>query len=420
MRKVWPVILGGVAVFLLVAAFAGSDRGLRRSAIGLEGLRHWLHAEGVRVRDFSGGYPIRRDGIGLRLRPIQDGDLNRRMSAENPAEDPMSASTAFDLDADTLVAKAEAIQTLFILPKWQGEVRHAGAFHNDFLRSENEVSRVADRLILDEVAISQARVGFVELPHDGKTAVIYGPQTLRAPTCTPIIGSRDAMVLARCFLVSRRAGGVSAEALVLADPDLLNTHGLRLGENAVIARTVLTELAAGGDILIDRSTGLWTLPEERPVVRERTWADLARFFDAPFRLLWVLLAIGTVLVLWRAWLRFGAARPFAEDGPPAARAASVGAEVRLLRAAGDRRALVRSYVEARLRRFSAILFPSHVAFGEAQMWRVLRATSPDRTRVLEMRVEGLRALPVDTNILALLEEFESDLKRVKDAVERST
>src|SRR3546814_15340182 len=74
-----------------------------------------------------------------------------------------------------------------------------------------------------------------------------------------------------------RCGGGAATCGVWADPDLLNTHGLRVGDNAASARDVRGALARGRPVIVDYSTLPWSLEDGRSTPpAERGWSDLAR------------------------------------------------------------------------------------------------------------------------------------------------
>src|SRR5262249_7333199 len=91
---------------------------------------------------------------------------------------------------------------------------------------------------------------------------------------------------------------------LLADPDLLDNHGLTQGANARLAAEVLPQLADGRPVIVDLTTSTIfdTAPKEEP---RRSWSELLRFLAPPFTAAWAAFLLMVVLVLWRAWIRMG-------------------------------------------------------------------------------------------------------------------
>ncbi len=109
--------------------------------------------------------------------------------------------------------------------------------------------------------------------------------------------------------------------------------------------------------MIDYTT--WGWPDDDTKDREREWSDLLRFFDYPFGVLWAGFAGLAALVLWRAWVRFGAPIKLFDDGPGAARVVSIAATARLLRLSGHDGALLAAHVTQRLQFAAAELLGAH-------------------------------------------------------------
>ena len=94
-----------------------------------------------------------------------------------------------------------------------------------------------------------------------------------------MIEARQGPLLVRC----RKDG---QDIFALSDPDVLNNHGLRLGDNAAFARTLVNDLADGAPVLLDTYDFL-VIDREREPYKKREWSDLLRFFEWPLTLLWV-------------------------------------------------------------------------------------------------------------------------------------
>jgi hypothetical protein len=257
-------------------------------------------------------------------------------------------------------------------------------------------------------------------PRDGNpslTPLIHHPQVMRAGAgCTPIIGTRDAMLMGECrFDLNKNRRG-AAPYWVLSDPDLLNNHGLSHGDNAAIAAQFLVQISDGGDIVIDETNDYWTLAKD--TARERSWSDLARFFGPPFVALWAGLAVLAVLMLWRGAVRHGAPLPNGTAGPGAAKAVAVDATARLLRLSGHDGALLAAWAEQRLARAAMQILGPHrkmTADPGAQLVAWLGRRNPGAAQSLQDAIAGIRAAPTDAGgpgALRLLDEFERQLEQV--------
>ena len=178
----------------------------------------------------------------------------------------------------------------------------------------------------------------------GHAFTLHYPQTLKNSSCTPLIGTSSELILGECT-------DDGTIFWVLADPDLLNNHGLSQGENAEGARSWLPALTeTTGDIVVDVSTATWTRRAGAPDQQQRSWSDLSRFFEYPFSVIWWSFGFLGALVFWRAWRRYGAAdaRSEEENGLRASRLVSIDTKARLLRLAGRDDVLVQTYMNGRL------------------------------------------------------------------------
>ena len=82
---------------------------------------------------------------------------------------------------------------------------------------------------------------------------------------------------------------------IASDPDIMNNHGLALGDNASFATALLKAFSADDDqpVYIDRSPDLLTSldrDDERQDY-ERDMTEFKRFFEYPFTLFWAALLI---------------------------------------------------------------------------------------------------------------------------------
>jgi hypothetical protein len=210
------LLLAGVfsfSAYFVLQAYApdlkgGDDGGahaLSRSAVGFAGLVSLLRADGVPVL-------INRDGPAKR-------DPHWGLLVLTPEE----STKPSDLSDFT----AAAGPTLVVLPKWEttpdplhsGWVRNAGLIDPDALKGllgkpiAATISRRADTGPVRMVAVG------APAPAAFSTGPIAQLQTLTAPGVTTVMTDQSGAAM----LV--KAPGSTAE--ILADPDLLNTHGLR-------------------------------------------------------------------------------------------------------------------------------------------------------------------------------------------------
>ncbi|MBL4557934.1 MAG: hypothetical protein JKP98_15120 [Rhodobacteraceae bacterium] len=169
---------------------------------------------------------------------------------------------------------------------------------------------------------------------------------------------------------------------VLTDPDLLNNHGLSLGQNADLAAAVLPALAGTGAVIVDSSTEFWTRTTRVRQPAERSWADLARFFAWPYALIWLGFAALFGLALWRGGVR--TRPPLPEATAP--QLATVEAEARLLLLSGDRARLLGDYAPSGSRHWPRPCWGCAPVLPDcAGCWRAARPIWPPPCSTRPMR-----------------------------------
>jgi hypothetical protein len=355
------IILGVLAILIVGALFyvmSQRQQALRGSPAGLNGLQVWLSSQDQDIQNFVGGWPLRTDDLGLLIVPLYDTDLTADRELPLTQDDLIIKQDEYDLSLYIVQAKAREVPTLLVLPKWRSGMRLTGLVH-PLLLVERE--RLAETLYgvldVDDVMLSYGREPFVSFPDRQNSsannqAVIYAAQMFAASGCKPILGTVKAMILGACPLAIT---GAQETVFVLSDPDLINNHGLVLGDNAFVVRDFLTQVADGKSVVIDYSRDNWLTRIEDQVQRDRTWADLQRFFTPPFTLIWIGFVIATLLTLWRAAFRFGPLRA-ERDGIGASKLMAIEARARLMRLSNRDGALVSDYSKARLAATATTLF----------------------------------------------------------------
>jgi hypothetical protein len=256
---------------------------------------------------------------------------------------------------------------------------------------------------------------FTSLPYrsqDGAEMAteLYAAQLFDGSACEPIIGRGTETLLASCPVA-----GSDQTVLILSDPDLLNNHGLRLGQNAEIARDVLLSAAGAGSLVIDYSRDNWLASFEEPIQRDRTWADLLRFFQPPFLAIWLGGAMTLALVLWRSFRRAGPVIRGASEG---GKLQAIRARARLMRLTGQDGALLADYAAARIAATAARLVgPGHARqIGEEQAFlRYLARRRPELAVRLEDVVGKLKALPARIPATVAIHHVE-DLEQILELI----
>lgn len=410
-----------VIVGFIFFAFSGqSQQRLRASPVGFDGLGIWLENQGHDAQAFAGGWTVNVDTIGLSVMPIFDTQLDLRREAPTTQEELLFQQDEYDLDTWSVLDRADMVQSMIVLPKWRSGVRLTGLGHPVLLADRTPVQTVLQDLFGVGVGklnrIPQPFNDFEYEAGDGTilTARLYVAQVFEGRGCIPIIGDVGQMVLGRCPLSQSFTGD---DAYVLSDPDLFSNHGLRLGDNALIASDLLPILAEGERIFIDYSRDNW-LTETRDVVqRDRTWSDLLRFFEYPFSVLWLGGALTMLIVLWRAGLRYGPIQS-AMSKLSASKMQAIAARARLMRKTGHDGALLSDYVSARMAAVSTGLFGTALSGAQTKERAYLKHMArqkPDLTETLRNLLAEIRNLPPNTPASAAItyvDAFERTLEQL--------
>lgn len=399
-KRLETVLIAGFAMLLIFAIFyvmSQRQQVLRTSPSGFDGLKTWLSSEDISAQSFLGGWQIDQTSIGILVIPVFDTIPGEDRDPPRTKEELLFQQDEYDLQIGAILEKAERVPSLVILPKWRSGLRLTGLAHPVLLSERRRMETLLHRLTGQrDVTIQYAPRPFTDFDYvaaDGTdlSAQIYAAQMFTSADCRPLIGTRDAMLLADCPLAGH---GSEQRVLVLSDPDLLNNHGLRMGDNAFIARDLLGTRVGESNVLIDYSRDVW-LQDRDGTRRERSWADLKRFFGPPFLTLWLGGALAFGLFIWRAWQRYG---PVRADVVPGAggKALAVRARARLMRLSDQDGALIAEYARARLAATASFLFgpadARYYAEPKAFLGYVARR-HPERHRAFEQALTAIRNLP---------------------------
>lgn len=432
-RPVNAIIIGAVVLAVLAGLwlFGRGEREVQRSAVGFAGLVAWLDENGVEARAFTGGGFLVEGEVGLRVLPLHDTDLTtERVPPETP-EALVAQTSETDLDLDVVADKIALLPTLVILPKWRSGVRVLGAAHRDLLIPDRELNRLVGQLPEAGGRVQRDPAGYIEVDAPPGRIGLFHPQVLADSGCEAVIGTDARMLLGRCPLPAPEDEDSARpdHFWLLADPDLMNNHGLALAGNAGVALGFVRGAAGGGPVVLDLSDEVATVDadwlDER---RERSWEDLARLVEWPFGVVWLAFGGLAVLVLWRALVRYGPVER-AEDGEAmhASREVSIDAKARLLRLADHDAALMRLHFASRLQQLAAELLGPHRPAGAdplALLTGLVGRRKPELARELAEAARlpdepRGRAGPRADDLLGRLDRFEDCIVRIHDEFGRA-
>jgi len=408
------ILMIGGAIALLIGLFflAQFSRSvtINRSATGFDGLPAWLAENEIRSRTFYGRAVLDTETVALRILPLHDVNLNRTQGETN---DDLAAMAETDRDIRRYVVrrKIERLPTLLIMPKWRAGVRSASALHPKLLISDESADTLVDQIKGDigTLVRDNENPEYIGSSSSGQKFTLHYPQTLKDSSCTPLIGTSSELILGQCEFDE-------TSFWVLADPDLLNNHGLTQGQNAQAALNWLPPLTkSDGEVVVDVSTATWTRRAGAPDFPQRSWSDLSRFFEYPFSVIWWSFAFLGALVFWRAWRRYGAADA-RSDEENASRMVSIDTKARLLRLTGRDDALVQTYMNGRLDTLAdEILGPQRVrgAEGHDRLIAAVSRRSPDLANQFSHLIETTRTSTASPDMLL------RDAGHLDDLIERT-
>lgn len=206
---------------------------------------------------------------------------------------------------------------------------------------------------------------------------IDNPQVLRSDALTPLVGSAEGMLAGE-----RVEGGV--HLVLVADPDLLQTHGLSRGRNADLMLALVDRLdrPGGGRTLIVDET-LHGHEVEPSLVKE-----LLRF---PLVLATLQAAAALALLRWAAAVRFGRPVP----APPLLRAGKdflIENMAELLRAGGHAGEAARAYLRAAREEVLARVPPPPGGAEPPLAWLLRLEAARGRTGTLHALERQVRAI----------------------------
>jgi hypothetical protein len=298
-KVVLGMIVAGVfafSAFVVLSTYApdlqsgdnGRAHALSRSAIGYGGMVRLLRNLGEPVI-------------------VSRRDLRR----EEPALIIFTPESNLSRDAYVKAAQLSS-RTLVVLPKWTGglDPRHPGwvgglepVVPRDLAGLLKAIGIPKASTTIDKDAAPQRLIGAPDSPAEGlvlETGPIRNLQTLSGPGLTPVlVDGKGRMVLAR------RA---PTETYVLADPDLLNTMGLKDVRTARAGVEILRALRDDRSGIYRRDTGRTIAFDATLNGFARSQSILKLAFEAPFVGATLCLVAAALLMGLHAAARFRAVR----------------------------------------------------------------------------------------------------------------
>jgi hypothetical protein len=419
----WVVILALVAFGAIWLLTRNEEGPLHRSAVGHDGLIEWARGSNVEVRGSRIGQQ-QASLIGLRILPLFDTDLTTKFVKPETQAEYLKTGDEIDLEPLVIAEKTRLVRTLIVAPKWTRAMRHSGYAHESLLLKAEDVERPLSQIGRLPIKIVRPAAKAVTISADegllaGETATLYAPQLFHPDlpaNCSSLMGDRTGHLLVDC-------GDKKNSVLVLSDPDLIDNHGLNLGDNARLALRMLEAFADGKPVLVDYSDRVFLTPDP-PIIHKREWSDLLRFFAYPFSLIWLGLGVVTLLAIWRSGVRFGPPRKVFTDAIGTSKAVSIAAKGRLLRLSGNDRELTEAQADNMVQELAAELLGPHrradslrqlVAVVSRRNARLAAELSATHARVMTVRHDA----PV-SHMLDLLSDFEATIEKVRHEFGRTS
>jgi hypothetical protein len=183
-----------------------------------------------------------------------------------------------------------APRTLVVLPKWYGSAPIGDKWIDDAaMLPPREVEDVINALDMPYMAgIARNGEGTAFRGED----VIKSPQIRHNPQVVDVGTNATAIVSdANGYALLFKADNI----YVLADPDVMNNHGLRISENAQFTIALIDKLRNGGPVIIDEVVHGYA---QQPSL-------LRTLFRFPLVLATMQVLICALLAIWAAMVRFG-------------------------------------------------------------------------------------------------------------------
>jgi hypothetical protein len=290
---------------------------------------------------------------------------------------PVAEGTSAAAPADAaVVVIAEPNRDEYVLARVRTELHHARAVllvlpKREALIDPDQPDRIrADRLLPLETVQRVLALADAQGTVDRGSALTEVRAKAPFAGAAPATGSDVQLALSASLdpLLSAAGGaligelhGFGGRVIVVADPDLLENHGLLRGDNAALAVALVRELR--GD-----SRGRVVFDEAVHGYVARPFGALRLLFSFPFVLVTAQIVIASALLAWAGSARFGAPKPRAPALTTGKRAL-IETGARLFAVAGRLRFVADRYADAVLRETAQALHaPRGLAREELLAW----------------------------------------------------
>lgn len=386
------LVAGGLAVLALTAR-EGEERRVNASVLGFALLEPWLDSQDIAIEASNPRLTPDLSDLSLRILPLHDMDLVNPLQPGAAPRDDFYSATLLDTTLDDFNLKTYELPTLVILPKWVAGVSVRKVAHPSVLIPAEGYANFFLYIGLDsDPGLHRPQRGFLTAPSPMGEIALFEPQvfdSVRLPKeCRSLLAIAAGTLVMECVMTHTPG---MPPTYFLSDPDLMNNHGLRLGDNAGVVAKLATALRTRrpGRIYLDTTAGKFTVQEKAEMntkgrIYERDATSFARFFEPPFAALWAMLAIVMGVAFWRGAVRFGPVEAADRARLEQSKAAAVATKARLLRLSGHDGHLVADYVRTDLARLARQIFgPAARQAGQARLFAHLArrdATTADALR----------------------------------------
>ena len=411
-------ILGGVVVLLmlLLTLFGGGDGRLNGSAIGTNGLEIWLNDQDIPAARSHARTTLAEQDVALRVLPLYDMDPTAPALDAVTREDQRGQDSLRDIYVETLIEKISYVPSLVALPKWRAGVLELDLLDAQLLIPPHRYKTLMREMGVGQLVLTRPDQKFLQTNRD---ITLYRPQlfalTSVAGTCSPYVTLPEGVLIARCDQHEE------LPVYILSDPDLLNNHGLALGNNAAVARDIIAGLVGSdpGTVYVDTSTEILLAidPEEEREIRPRTVEDISRYLTYPFSLIWLGAALCFVIMLWRGLIRFGPPRRVDDGQIAASKSASIAAKGYLMRLAGDDLSLLRAFVAEKMQALARETLGKQAQTDPARLMARLHVIAPRGAPALQKVLTAVDAIPHGvsaTDLAQLADRFEQTYRSIRD------
>lgn len=378
------LLIGGL--LLLVTTSGGArDRLLDNSPIGVRALGPWLDGAGIDTRASHRRLSPAVSSLSFRVYPLYDLNIFQRAADPETREERLEATTLRDISSTNLRAKIEEIPTLLLMPKWSGAMVETEIAHDQSLIPERMMGPLLAQIGLPGVAISRGGAEFLSAPTGlGQDVTLFHPQVFKPSTLPPRCRT-EAEFGQDALVVSCPVAETEHRVYIASDPDIMNNHGLALGDNADFAVALLASFLAGDDrpVYIDRSPELLTSLDRADERQDydRDMTEFKRFFEYPFTLFWAALLIILAVLFWRGAMRFGPILGAFGPSRDMSKGAAIAAKARLLRLSGNDGRIVSDFVRTQLQDLATRSLGRDIGqAGEQRFLALLARRDPDLAR----------------------------------------